>query len=213
VHDVCVEECGNYDLVNDKVHNLTKALDPNNHEPQQVAEIMGHINSACGTLKCSDRCTARVLSERCGQRAGKLVRSLVERVLEAQRRDLDSLHLADTMSMNVPIQCNYLYMPEVMFNRTKDELAMAAIAMAMKEHPQSTPHSRPQQAQPTEEGGHELNLALSQMITRLLQKQMHLADMQEEVLRRESRKLDMEISLLLRKMSAGMLQLSGNMQF
>ncbi len=93
------------------------------------------------------------------------------------------------MSMNVPIQCNYLYMPEVMFNRTKDELAMAAIAEAVKGHPQATPqqaHSQPQMPQPTGEGSHGLNLALSQMTTRLLQKQMHLADMQEEVLAEES---------------------------
>jgi len=204
--DQCRTQCGDYDEINDQVHKLTKSFRPELNEPEKVAEVMTKINDACGTLKCSDRCVTKTLSEQCSpldkDDVGSVVQRLIQRVLAAQRRDLDRMQLVDAMAQSVPIQCNFMYMPDVMFNGTKDELALAVIdEVHRSERIHKDPHPARPATVPTGEGERKkaLNLALSQFQAHLLKKQIHLLDIQERNLLRESQKLDMELQILARK--------------
>jgi len=106
--DQCRTQCGDYDEINDQVHKLTKSFRPELNQPEKVAEVMSKINDACGTLKCSDRCVTKTLSEQCApvengkDDVGSVVRRLIQRVLTAQRRDLDRMQLVDAMAQSVP---------------------------------------------------------------------------------------------------------------
>jgi len=196
----CITECGDYDEINDQVHNLTVAFKPavHHHEGEQVNEVMSHINTACTVLKCSNRCATKMMSEKCkplgdGRAVGSVVREMIERVLVAQRRDLERMKLVDVMAHTVPLQCNFMYMPEVMFNTTKDNQALAVIedlkrTDRMKGHVVGENDKRK-----------ELNLSLSQIQAHLLRKQIHLLELQEHNLIREGQKLDMELQMLERK--------------
>jgi len=204
----CRTQCGDYDEINDEVHKLTKSFRPELNEPVKVAEVMTKINDACGTLKCSDRCVTKALSEQCSpvdpsgkDDVGSVVKRLIQRVLVAQRRDLDRMQLVDAMAQSVPIQCNFMYMPEVMFNSTKDELALAVIDEVHRNERLQKQIPVKTQDIPSGEGEKKkaLNLALSQFQAHLLKKQIHLLDIQERNLLRESQKLDMELQLLARK--------------
>jgi len=209
--DQCRTQCGDYDEINDQVHKLTKSFKPEMNQPEKVAEVMTRINDACGTLKCSDRCVTKTLSEQCPpvdagkDDVGAVVRRLIQRVLQAQRRDLDRMQLVDAMAQSVPIQCNFMYMPEVMFNSTKDELSLAVIdEVHRNERMQQAQQQQTQvKAMSVPAGDSDkkkaINLALSQFQAHLLKKQIHLLDIQERNLLRESQKLDMELQILARK--------------
>jgi len=206
--DQCKSQCGDYDAINNKVHQLTERFKPEMNEPSKVTEIMARINDACGTLKCSDRCATKALSEQCtplenGKDAGSVVKALIEKVLVAQRKDLERMRLVDAMAHAVPMQCNFMYMPEVMFSTTKDEQALSAIAETQKSEQlqklQSTQNQSPVAVAGEADQKKELNLALSQFQAHLLKKQMHLLELQEHNLMRENQKLEMELQLLARK--------------
>lgn len=66
------------------------------------------------TLKCSHRCTVAQYTETCGpmyrdgRDVGAIVRALIQRVLIAQRTDLDEMGLTDQMAQTMPANCNYM---------------------------------------------------------------------------------------------------------
>lgn len=43
-----------------------------------------------------------------GRDVGAIVKALIERVLLAQRRDLDEMGLTDQMAQTMPANCNYM---------------------------------------------------------------------------------------------------------
>jgi len=97
-------------------------------------------------------------------------------------------------------------MPEVMFNVTKDELALSVIDEVHRNermHQQQQPIQAKPVGMPVTAGDSDkkkgINLALSQFQAHLLKKQIHLLDIQERNLLRESQKLDMELQILARK--------------
>jgi len=203
VMEQCKTNCGDYDKINDEVHESSKSFRPNSNEPEKLANVMSKINAGCGTLKCNNRCVVKMLTEQCGPmenggNVGSVVKALVEKVLVAQRRDLERMSLVDTMAHSIPVQCNYMYMPEVMFNATQDEQAMELIDETLKnEQLQKGAQLRPSTNEADKKK--ELNLALSQFQAQLLQKQIRLLDIQEKNLIRESHKLDLELQILARK--------------
>jgi len=193
--DACKEKCGDYDEVNDHVHRLSKAYTPETHDHHKEREVMGRLNEACKILKCSDRCTVDLLADKCpnladGRDAGDALATVIERVLIAQRKDLERLRLVDTMAQSLPTECSFMYVPELMLNATKDAEAMHEINQTVVEvHADHALHRHHRMK-------HEhLNLALSQLHTRQLQKQIEVLDLQAENLKKESEKLDMEIEL------------------
>lgn len=124
----CSEECGDYEKINDDVHRLTQAFKPELNRREDVSAVMAKIGNACQSLKCSDRCTVKEMSERCAGEVASVVQSLIQRVLAAQRRDLERMRLVDTMAQSTPVQCSYMYIPEVMFDASKDQTAHEIIA-------------------------------------------------------------------------------------
>lgn len=194
----CNEECGDYEKINGEVHRLTQAFRPELNNKEDMSRVMAKIGDACQSLKCSDRCTVKELSQRC---AGEVdvaatIQSLIQRILVAQRRDLERMRLVETMAASTPVQCSYMYIPEVMFDASKDQAAHEVIANEM-----SLVKGMERRTQPKQENDQksEMNLALSQLQSHLLRKQMQLLEMQEKNLMRESAKLDMELQLLARK--------------
>jgi len=208
VYDQCTEACGNYDEINNQVHEKTKELHPeSNNDQNKVKDLMHKVNDACGALKCSNRCSVKEISARCGRLddgrdAGDVLRQMIEKVLMGQRRDLEKQQLVETLAKSVPIQCNYLYQNEVMFDAEKDQLALAMIDQAMKREQQQVNQRSMQQRTTTSTAaadGNSVNkkeLTMFQMQAYLMQKQWNVLQMQEKNLRKESRKLDMELSLL-----------------
>jgi hypothetical protein len=199
VADTCKEKCGDYDEVNDHVHRLSNAYTPETHDQHKEREVMGRLGEACKILKCSDRCTVDLLSDKCpnladGRDAGDALATIIERVLQSQRKDLERLGLVDTMAHSLPTQCSFMYVPELMLNETKDAEAMQEITMSM-----ATVHADHALHRHHRAKHEHLNLALSQLHTRQLQKQIEVLDLQAENLKKESEKLDMEIELLEKK--------------
>jgi len=208
IYNGCRDSCGDYEAINDEVHRMTMAMSPNPHDAEKAAKIMEKTNEACGVLKCSSRCSIDQYTSECGdlengKDAGELIRSLIERVLEAQRSDLEKLGLTDTMAQSVPVQCNYMYLPEVMFNSTKDELsqfviedmAKAATAESLNKQPATT--EVPDQIHLVRHKAHsEISYTLGQQQTRLIQKQFLVLEEQERNLKKEAKKLDLEILIL-----------------
>jgi len=202
VADTCRDKCGDYDAVNDHVHALSKAYTPETHDHHKEKEVMGRLNEACRILKCSDRCTLDVVSDRCpnladGRDAGDALATIIERVLTAQRKDLERLRLVDTMAHSLPTECSFMYVPELMLNETMDKEAMHEInETLLVTHADHALHRHHRMK-------HEhLNLALSQLHTRQLQKQIEVLDLQATNLKKESEKLDMEIELLEKRTGA-----------
>jgi len=200
IANTCTQECGNYEQISGEVQQLTNSMRPEANEPQKLAQVMGKINDACGMLKCSDRCTSKTMAEQCpalanGKNAGSVIKSIIERVLVAQRRDLERMKLVDAMAQAVPTQCNYMYVPETMFNVTRDELAMAVI----NEMHRSEQVQKQAQKLSGESQAKELSDALVQLQANLLQRQMQVMEVQERNAIKESRKLDLELQLLQRK--------------
>jgi len=201
--DQCKTECGDYHEINNQVHKLSESYRPEANEPTKLEQLMSKINDGCATLKCSNRCATKLLSEQCSVEendgnVGSFVKSVIETVLTAQRNDLEKMQLVDAMAQSVPKQCTFMYMPETMFNKTKDETAMAVIEEKQRSE-QSRKLEVPVEVTSPEMKKANLNLALSQLQARLFRKQMHLLDMQEKNLIRESHKLDLELRLLAKK--------------
>lgn len=199
----CTEECGDYDQLNVEVHRLTEAFRPETNRQDEVSVVMKKINEACGALKCSDRCTVKELSQRCPaaqqeRDAGAVVQSLIQRVLVAQRRDLDRMRLVEMLAQSTPEQCTYMYVPEVMFDPSKDQLLHHVVSNEMSANKDLQRRTQPHQMSESERKN-EITLALSQLQAHLLKKQMHLLDIQEKNLIRESQKLDLELEMLIRK--------------
>jgi hypothetical protein len=199
VVEQCKEQCGDYDEINDHVHKLTEAFRPDRNEPEKIVAVMAKISDACGTLKCSDRCAVKLLNEQCSE-AGNTVRNLIEKVLKAQRIDLEKMQLLDAMAHSVPKQCNFMYMPEVMFNETKDTMALAVIDEVQRnEHVKKLVQAGPPMGEVNEGEKKKLSFVFSQLQAHLLRKQIHLLDMQEKYLMRENLKMDMEMQIIARK--------------
>jgi len=205
IYNSCRDSCGDYEAINDEVHRLTMAMSPNPHDAEKAAKVMEKTNEACGILKCSSRCSVDQFTSQCGdlkdgKDAGELIRSLIQRVLEAQRADLENLGLTETMSQG-PVQCNYMYLPEVMFNATKDELSqfiiedMAKAATAASVNTATT--EVPDKIHLVRHKAHsEISYTLAQQQAHLIQKQFLVLEEQERNLKKESRKLDLEILIL-----------------
>ncbi|KAI1720573.1 chondroitin proteoglycan 4 domain-containing protein [Ditylenchus destructor] len=194
----CSEECGDYEKINDDVHRLTQAFKPELNRREDVSAVMAKIGNACQSLKCSDRCTVKEMSERCAGEVASVVQSLIQRVLAAQRRDLERMRLVDTMAQSTPVQCSYMYIPEVMFDASKDQTAHEIIASELPLIKDMQRRTQAKTAAETDKKA-DLNLALSQLQTHLIRKQIQVLDIQEKNLMRESAKLDMELQLLVRK--------------
>lgn len=102
------------------------------HHAEQAEKVMDKANEACKILKCNSRCSVEQYNDECEAisedlGAGDLIQSLIERVLKAQKKDLEKFELVDAFAHYSPNECNYQYMPEVMFNETKDELSQLVI--------------------------------------------------------------------------------------
>lgn len=128
----CIDECGNYDEINDQVHQMTMDMAPNPHDADKAAKVLEKTNEACKVFKCTTRCSVSEYDEECEEvmenvGAGDLIQSMIEKVLKATRSDLEKYELVDAMSHHSPPECNYHYMPETMFNETKDELSQVII--------------------------------------------------------------------------------------
>jgi hypothetical protein len=204
IFDACKNSCGDYEAINGEVSSLTNAMRATPNDPSKVAEVLSKTNEACATLKCTNRCSVGLLSEQCqdalpdGRDVGAIVRSLIESVLIAQRQDLDAMHLTDTMAQTMPAQCNYMYIPDVMFNVTKDNMAIAAIDDSIrKEHNEKQRDEKGLVVEKSAPG--EIDLSLSQIQARVLRKQLQLLDLQEKNVMKEAQKLDMEMELLRQK--------------
>ncbi|KAI1720577.1 hypothetical protein DdX_04815 [Ditylenchus destructor] len=118
--------------------------------------------------------------------------------MAAQRRDLERMRLVDTMAQSTPVQCSYMYIPEVMFDASKDQTAHEIIASELPLIKDMQRRTQAKTAAETDKKA-DLNLALSQLQTHLIRKQIQVLDIQEKNLMRESAKLDMELQLLVRK--------------
>ena len=105
---------------------MTMDMAPNIHDVKKAEKVMEKSGEACKILKCNARCSVEEYNDECDG-AGDVIQGLIERVLMAQRNDLERMDLVDTMAHSVPSECNYQYMPEVMFNETKDELSQMVI--------------------------------------------------------------------------------------
>jgi len=210
ISKTCVDECGDYEKTNDEVHQMTLDMASNIHHAEKAAKVIEKTNEACKILKCSSRCSVQEYGEECKAidnelDAGDIIQGLIERVLKAQRNDLERLNLVDTMANSVPVECNYIYMPEVMFNETKDELSQLVIedmksvikteggkVSATTEVPDKLHLIRHQ-------AHHEISYSLGQLQNRLIQKQFFVLEEQERNLVKEAKKLDLELSLLAHK--------------
>jgi len=200
----CIDECGDYEKLNDEVHNMTLDMAPNIHDSKKAEKVIEKTNDACKVLKCTSRCSVAEYNEECDSvsdtmDAGDLIKSLIERVLRAQRSDLERLNLADTLAQSVPKECNYMYMPEVFFNETKDELSQIIIDDMKKDAKHDHTQISDNIHLIRHKAHHEISYTLGQLQNRLIQKQFFVLEEQEQNAKKESKKLDLEIALLTHK--------------
>jgi len=204
----CVDECGNYEELNDEVHKMTMDMAPNPHDAEKAAKVLEKTNEACKVLKCSSRCSISEYNEECDEvmenvGAGDLIQNLIERVLKATRNDLERHDLVEAMAHNVPSECNYMYMPQVMFNETKDDLSQLIIENMQETKKLANGQATtevPDQIHLLRHHVHQdISYSLSQLQNKLLQKQFFVLEEQQRNLEKEAKKLDLELSLLIRK--------------
>ncbi|KAI6199685.1 hypothetical protein M3Y96_00653100 [Aphelenchoides besseyi] len=203
VYKTCKDACGDYDSINNEVHEMTVAMSPNPHDAKKANAVLEKVSGACKVLKCSARCSVNEFNDACdslsnGKDAGDTIRLLIEQVLEAQREDLEQLGLTDTMAHTVAKECHYQYMPETFFNQTKDELSQLVIEeMRNSTAKPDTSKIIPNKIHLIRHQAHnEISYTLSQLNTRLIQKQFLILEEQERNLEKESKKLDLELELL-----------------
>jgi len=129
VQEQCVQICGDYEQLNDQIHLSTSTLKPD--DEMALQQFNSQTNGACSVLKCSARCSADNFNKQCGrlsngQMAGDLIREIVERMLATYRVDLQVFGLMPAMQKNTQPECNYLFVPEVLFSPLKDAISRQA---------------------------------------------------------------------------------------
>lgn len=130
----CQQPCGNWTKVDQEVLRISKTYEFNALNGMANSdEFMIYANDACGILKCSNRCVVRNLNERCpvmldGRKVGEIVQGLIEYKLNAQLKDINSLRMTKQLQQTMPMQCNYMFMPDVMFNVTNDDAALEMLS-------------------------------------------------------------------------------------
>jgi len=204
VHGECVEACGDFEGLNEQIRLRTTAMKP--EDKAAAAELMRMSNDACRVQKCEARCQESLLNERCvgvenGQRAGALLRSLVERVLQAQRLDLEQHGLLDAMAENTAPQCNFLYTPEALFNPIKDLMSQRA------QHKATSPAGDKKEgefnllAALKRDAERKISYTAGQLHVQVLEKQLDVLAKQSRNLDREFEKTNFEIARLFQKQS------------
>lgn len=199
----CERRCGNMKNVSDEID--TRTVDFNgdkNPDPDKFSAVMQKTNEGCSIMKCFARCSRVMYSQHCNgitDDAGEFLYRFIDRVNRAMLVDLEDHRLTERMAQAMPLQCNYMYTPNVLFNKTADDLFLIEIEKQFienqnaeyGEHHHHSPHQIPALQSIQQE-----NMELQQKI---LIKELQLLDKREEVLEKESRKLDFEIEAIAKR--------------
>ena len=175
IYQTCASTCGDYNEVNDQVHQLTQTIQESElKNDEKVNPIMEKTNLACGIFKCVTRCNVDAIKNQCGDDSARDLQALLQQVFDKQRSDIEKLNIVEAMSKNFPPQCSYMYDPTIIFGSDS----------ATSEH--SLDLSKPEDILP-------------KIQLELMMKQLKLIERQDELITRENQKLNMEMQLLSQK--------------
>jgi hypothetical protein len=169
LNEICSKECSS-DHIIDETDVTTPKMNP----------MLQKANGDCANFKCMARCNIEVVSNQCGKELAKEFHSLLQQVVDTQRKDLEKLKLVDAMAKEAPEECNYLYDPSVLFGGKPTE------------EQSSTPS-------PATDPKEDAKALYAQAQLQLLLKQLELAEKQDQLIDRENAKLDMEMSYMAHK--------------
>lgn len=123
VQNQCVEECGDYEEINEQLRISTSTYSPNDEFALKL--INEQSGKACAALKCSARCAVRLFNDKCtaltnGKLAGNLIREIVEAVLGSHIMDLKIFGLLESVKNESHRECDYLHTSGVLFVGPKE---------------------------------------------------------------------------------------------
>lgn len=194
VRSICERQCGNIKKINDEIEATTTELNSKNIvDEMKLAAIMKKTNEACGMTKCYARCSRNNFASACHhlghEDAGEFLYAFVDAVNNAMVEDVQEQQLVETMVKSSPPQCNFMYAPGVLFNKTADDVMLRELLAQMghnsdggKSHPPRTPKNE-----------------LEQLQRRILLKELEVLDKRAKLLEKENYKLDMEIALVAKQ--------------
>lgn len=114
IFDFCTNNCGNYENLNDFIHEMTKEMKTAN-DKEKMEKIMFGTNHACGIYKCMTKCNIKQTQYYCGIQQALLLENIFKNIVVAQRSDLEKLNIVETMAKSLPQQCDYMYSPDALF--------------------------------------------------------------------------------------------------
>jgi len=181
-------KCGPIDQINTEIADLTEKLKKDSTDRVSLKAALLKTNQACGVTKCYARCSREGFTAKCkdvaGVEAGEFLKAFVETALQATRSDLEDMQLLQVMAANTPPQCDYMYLPDMMFNVTADAEKVKELEAHMPELPPEAQQRHQQQT-------------MQEMMTlqhELLVRELAVLQKRERVLDKEELKLDLEIA-------------------
>jgi hypothetical protein len=170
VNEICSKECSNDHIIDET--DVTPKMNP----------MLKKANGDCANFKCMARCNIEVVSQQCGRKKRKEFQSLLQQVVDTQKKDLENLKIMDAMTNEAPPECSYLYDPSVLFGAKPSTAAEESTTPAAVRDPKEDAKALYAQAQ-----------------LQLLLKQLELTEKQDQLIDRENAKLDMEMSYMAHK--------------
>lgn len=181
-------KCGPIEQINAEIADLTEKLKKDSSDRVSLKAALLKTNQACGVTKCYARCSREGFNAKCkdvaGVEAGEFLKAFVETVLQATRSDLEEMQLLQVMAANTPPQCDYMYLPEMMFNVTADAEKVKELEAHMPELPPEVQQRHQQQTI-------QEMLALQHEV---FVRELAVLQKREKVLDKEELKLDLEIA-------------------
>uniref|UniRef100_A0A7E4VT54 Chondroitin proteoglycan 4 domain-containing protein n=1 Tax=Panagrellus redivivus TaxID=6233 RepID=A0A7E4VT54_PANRE len=193
IHSDCERSCGNHKLVNDAAHNLTVKLSTSetNYTAEEVDPIIAHMGNACTIYTCMARCNVAGVRNYCGAGEAESLQGLIQYILDAHRRDLERHRVLEQFAHQTPPPCSYMYQPQILFFGMGHENKQQSVSNQIHQQDpiQRQTYQKPQNTDDTK--------------LQILLKQLEVLLRQEKLLEKQNEKLDLEVSLLSRKLPAG----------
>ncbi|TKR57534.1 hypothetical protein L596_030784 [Steinernema carpocapsae] len=119
IKQVCVDSCGEINLLRNKVEELNTAVLQNANASVIQGELNNVRNSECKTIKCMARCSLKEFTNQCGAKASKFFKYYFKKVLDAGKEDLLRFRKPEEILNQGLDECSYALNTEQMFGEKK----------------------------------------------------------------------------------------------
>lgn len=191
---VCGHQCGDIKKVNKEIETQTVEMNNENKaDKEKLDTIMRKTNQACGMTKCFARCSRNNFASACHhlhhEEAGDFVYAFVKSVNEALVTDVEEQKLVEIMMRSSPPQCNYMYTRGVLFNNTADSIMLRQVYTEIEQRNEINKGKTHKAISPSADDD------LQQLQRRILMKELEILEKREQILAKESHKLDVELAI------------------